>query len=693
MSNINSNLLTNVVTSYDQTKTTIFGRVSEKTIGGVQALGPAVPQWADVFTDTAFAPGGVCMSRNIVGDIARIFVVNAFGAAGANAQVALYNYNMKTGVMTYVGKIIAPMPNSAATTQTLRGVDVIDSGTTGWKICFNTTATITINGGTFLLNNLALTDFTPLGTTIPLPTGNDQKAIYMLQDPAFVGVNNQNILSAGLIIESGKLYVHNGVAATHQYYVFDLTVAPTFTENTVTLTNSNPGVITLTAHGFLNNDPVIFKTTGAVSGLTTATVYFARNVTANTFELSLTSGGASISTVGTQSGTHNIARAFGISTSTFTHKTGNLPALVGILLTNNCENPGTPQDASYGGLVGNACVGFATSTNLYMGKLSELTVGTTTWPSLTTANNLGSVNEVVSPTITAVQYSQVLDCFVFISNVSYYYGKRLVNNSYLFKGGRLNTSYQETFTYDYGEVVFGVAALQGITIANGVALLLGSTVGQRGIISCDMRSDYIFDQDYIITKVMDAEKTILNHFLETDKLYDYSNVINVEYRLSGFGSSTGGWLPLSNSELLNIYIGSQIQFKISFATIGFLSQTPAQLSAFQIIATASDAITTNFEYSHDDSSTSIPTRAAFRLKHAYDAGTIPTTLAFRAFDLSGTQLVDHDITNEDSNFEYSTDNGTSWLALGTIPNTVGTLVRYNFTSPPGVDIRVALQDE
>jgi len=32
------------------------------------------------------------------------------------------------------------------------------------------------------------------------------------------------------------------------------------------------------------------------------------------------------------------------------------------------------------------------------------------------------------------------------------------------------------------------------------------------------------------------------------------------------------------------------------------------------------------------------------------------------------------------------------LPLGTIPNVVGTLLRYTFTSPPGVDIRPGLKE-
>jgi hypothetical protein len=106
---------------------------------------------------------------------------------------------------------------------------------------------------------------------------------------------------------------------------------------------------------------------------------------------------------------------------------------------------------------------------------------------------------------------------------------------------------------------------------------------------------------------------------------------------------------------------------------------------------AAEELSDNWEYSFDDSSSEIPTRVGFRLKKAY-AAAVPSTLSFRAFDLSGVQLVDHDITNEASRFQYSTDGGSTWLPLGTISNTVGTLVRYTFLSPPGVDIRPSLKD-
>lgn len=78
----------------------------------------------------------------------------------------------------------------------------------------------------------------------------------------------------------------------------------------VTITNAAPGVATYTgADNFANNDPVSFATTGVLPlPLVADTVYYVRNLNAgaNTFEVSLTSGGASINTTTAGSGTHTV---------------------------------------------------------------------------------------------------------------------------------------------------------------------------------------------------------------------------------------------------------------------------------------------------------------------------------------------------------------------------------------------------
>lgn len=74
----------------------------------------------------------------------------------------------------------------------------------------------------------------------------------------------------------------------------------TMVENilTVDISAASPGVVTETAHGVVNGDKVKFTAGTLPTGLSLNTIYYAVNSAANTFELSLTRGGASINTTG-----------------------------------------------------------------------------------------------------------------------------------------------------------------------------------------------------------------------------------------------------------------------------------------------------------------------------------------------------------------------------------------------------------
>lgn len=91
---------------------------------------------------------------------------------------------------------------------------------------------------------------------------------------------------------------------------------------TVTISNASPGVVTWTAHGRAANDPVAFSTTGALpTGLTAGTVYYVKTVlSANTFTVSATPGGAAINTSSAGSGTH---KSWTGNDTTGTGTTGN----------------------------------------------------------------------------------------------------------------------------------------------------------------------------------------------------------------------------------------------------------------------------------------------------------------------------------------------------------------------------------
>jgi len=97
--------------------------------------------------------------------------------------------------------------------------------------------------------------------------------------------------------------------------------------STITTTIADPAVVTLAAHGLTDGEAVYFTTTGALpTGITTATVYYAKGVNANTFNLYDTSahavsGGATgrVATTGTQSGVHTMV-AVGIDKLDYSNK-------------------------------------------------------------------------------------------------------------------------------------------------------------------------------------------------------------------------------------------------------------------------------------------------------------------------------------------------------------------------------------
>jgi hypothetical protein len=73
-------------------------------------------------------------------------------------------------------------------------------------------------------------------------------------------------------------------------------------------------VITSTAHGFTANQPVVFSSLTGGAGLTAGTVYYARDITTNTFKVSATAGGSAVNV------TSDMSAGFvaGLSTSNIT---------------------------------------------------------------------------------------------------------------------------------------------------------------------------------------------------------------------------------------------------------------------------------------------------------------------------------------------------------------------------------------
>jgi hypothetical protein len=680
---INANLLASVGGTYDQTRTTIQGRVSQKTIGGKQVLGPSLNKFVDIVTDN----GGQAASSVFMSENGRIFTLNAENAG--LVQCYLHTVDFNTGAIAFVGRIQFTLPDNASTTHTYRGFKVIDTGTTGWKLFLTTAGSILINGGTFLVNNINLSDFVPIGfPTIPFATADNQKAVYFLQDPTAIGVGQLQVASAGVVLDrvQNRLYAHNGVAATHQYYVYDALALPTWSSDAVTGVAATD-VISHSGHVFLDNDPIVFTSITGGAGITAGTVYFVRNrVPGVSYQISTTSGGAVLNFT-TDITAAQVGRAFGTTGSNFLFKTGNLPALTGTLLINDSEDFAIPGHTSNSG---QNCIFFATSTNLYLGQISELTSGATTWPSLVTSNLLGTPNQIVTPVAAFAAWSTVLDKAIYTTQTNIFVMKQVVNNSIDAIFGGNNNKYFEGLANEVVE--YQMNGINGIDLEQGWLATLGisNVTGQRGVFLTDLRSDARFDHSFIVTKVLDTPSSIYKFITSLDKLFEFTGSLEVCYRTSGFGSVSGGWVALPFSEDISAFAsGNQVQFKILFDTLGLDTSIPAQIYDFILGYSDLNEISNNWEYTHYETNPAT-NQVAYRLKKSY-AVSVPN-LRHTVRDLSDTLVANHTTAANGIFFEYSTDNGVNWLPLGTIPNTVGVLIRYTNNSLPALELRPALQE-
>jgi hypothetical protein len=685
---------------YDKTKPYLAGRTFSKSITGLTVYGPPLTSFENSFLDTGLAPTATKTTSN--GRQFQLLTITT-----GIATIALYNVDT-TGqtAPTYVGKILVRLPNAAATTHTFRGFEVYDgpnAGTvTGWQIYLGTVGTVLINGGLFLVNNIAYADFSPTSPpTIEMAVASSAKAVYLMADPGAIGVNNTLTAMQGLSHDTTarRLYFHNNVLATTQFAVFDPTPAPTITIQTASSANVNTTATTFnfTGHGYNANDPVILigtVPTGFTASTSAAaqTVYFVRNQTSNTFELSATTGGVSILGTSVVSGTQ-AARAFGTSTAQWLSiRTGTLTGFVGTFLLTNSEQvvvPTQTTDPTIPAAVNNqTCIFVATTANFYLFKVSEITNGATTLPTMVTVNNLGTGIDYTAISTAYALYSPVVGRVVYVSNATIFYVKRWINSAIDSSFGALTTTYLENSANS--PYAFSGATVINIESANGWLYSISSTIGQRGVISMDLHSDSMFGYSYVTSPVQDTSAILKPRTIQTvERLFDLTASMVFSYKTAAtysdatFNSPTTGWtvLPTATDPSV-IGLNNFTQFRIDFGIANGNVNTPAQIN--ELYMSYDGKIEMSDYWAGDNDNTTqgsgSPSYVSFIQKVLYPS--FPSTLFLRGYDASGNQTVGTlDTVTNVGVVSYSTDGGTSWSA-GVGPNTVGTRLRFLIASTP-----------
>ena len=129
-----------------------------------------------------------------------------------------------------------------------------------------------------------------------------------------------------------------------------------------------------------------------------------------------------------------------------------------------------------------------------------------------------------------------------------------------------------------------------------------------------------------------------------------------------------------------------MQVCVTFQVTGRAARMPAQIQDIALSVQLPGEASEKWAPSADNTTDSAvsPMYIAWRLQVPY-AATVPT-LYVRGYDDAGNVVASFNTSANASSFQYSTDNGTSWLPLGTIPNTAFTTeIRLNVVSPPAVD--------
>lgn len=595
--------------------TYIAGLMAQKMLSGKQAIGSPLISFADTANDfpTSFTPlHGECTSNG------RVFKVSA-PVAGVGI-IALYNFSLTTGTWTPVGRLGYTVPNSPATTHTIRSVHAVDTGTTGWSIYVNTIGTVLANGGLFELANVDLADFVPTGfATLPAATAPGQKAVYWHQETG--GTNNLQA-SSGFDIDrpTGVIGVTNGLVAAFHVYKF---------QHTNTITTVGAGGVT--------SDKFVFKT-------------------------AVTSG-----VVGT------------------------------ILLLNNINffTPAAAVDGIPANLVGQLCLFVGATTGFNIGKFSDFSSGSTTWPSVTSVNALDAANTNTAITPATAHFSQTLNRIIFQAT-SRWIVKKFVSNAFesIF-GNSSDTQYRAQQTIPFQE--FGLVSVSGSFEFQGWVFQTTSTVGQIGILAFHMRSMEQFDYSKIITKVIEipnAQGKSLNFITPLRSFTRHYYRTNLT---SDFSDTTTGWqLGPSDRDYSGIsFTGvNKIQFLVynRFERDG--STVPIQMNEAVFVYDHLLRNSDNWAADVENSTKSVdsPARSAAVLEKAY-ATSVPK-IYFRAYSrATGAMVIEKNTVDHASEFEYSSNSGLSWNALGTIPNTINTTrIRYNWSTPIPTDVDVVWRE-
>jgi hypothetical protein len=238
------------------------------------------------------------------------------------------------------------------------------------------------------------------------------------------------------------------------------------------------------------------------------------------------------------------------------------------------------------------------------------------------------------------------------------------------------------------------ASTFGIWAEGGVLFMARSsgTTTYSQLYSICIGADNTFTPDqYVITpSIPIPDATKLYKVLVNNQIFagDPNYCVTYEpyrlfYRTSGIADNSGAWTLVANTGDLTGVLSTEIQFKFDFKTLGSTC-LPARIHSLSLVYEDS---TTDSNYEPSISNSNLTNRNFVWRQISQFTGTQLPNLRVRLYDVTtvnspGLLISDYSDTSSLGIWNYSTNNGTSWLPWNKNANAVGNLIRFTPTVLP-----------
>ncbi|HLN23873.1 MAG TPA: tail fiber protein [Patescibacteria group bacterium] len=250
--------------------------------------------------------GGITRSKVVYNQVLLALKKLFQAAASINSKTTLASY---TYAVTDLNALVRRSNGGAAMTDILPGstAGVMPVGWVTTSVNNDATASITITvgaGGGQIDGGASVV--VPPGKSVTISSDGTN---YWSGGIATLGATPPGEVAhfAGTTAPAGWLTANGALVSRTTYAALFAAIAPSLGACTISI--AAPAVVTFASHGLVAGSPVSFETTGALpTGLTVGTTYYvlAAGLTANSFEVSTTVGGAAVVTTGAQSGVQTL---------------------------------------------------------------------------------------------------------------------------------------------------------------------------------------------------------------------------------------------------------------------------------------------------------------------------------------------------------------------------------------------------